>query len=113
MAAAASCGISRIGEKPLLLRNTSSPDKHWLGLKLEGQRSTRDGIGAWIKVRTAGGEQWNQVTTAVGYASASDVRGHFGLGEYVRATVEIHWPSGVLQELGEISGDRYVTVRER
>jgi hypothetical protein len=105
--------VSRIGEKPLLLRNTSSPDKHWLGLKLEGQRSNRDGIGAWIKVRTAGGEQWNQVTTAVGYASASDVRGHFGLGEYVRATVEIHWPSGVLQELGEISGDRYVTVRER
>jgi hypothetical protein len=82
-------------------------------LKLVGQRSNRDGIGAWIKVRTAAGEQWNQVTTAVGYASASDVRVHFGLGAYERALVEVHWPSGVVQELGEISGDRYVTVRER
>ena len=105
--------VSRIGEKPLLLRNTSSADKHWLGLKLEWQRSNRDGIGAWVKVRTSLGEQWNQATTTVGYASASDVRVHFGLGEFLRALVEIHWPSGAIQELGEISGDRYVTVREQ
>jgi hypothetical protein len=105
--------VSRIGERPLLLRNTSAAGNHWLGLKLMGQRSNRDGIGAWIKARTAGGEQWNEVTTAVGYASASDVRVHFGLGEYLRATVEVHWPSGRVQELGEITGDRYVTIREQ
>jgi enediyne biosynthesis protein E4 len=104
--------VSRIGEKPLFLRNVSGAGNHWLGLKLVGHRSNRDGIGAWIKVQTAAGAQWNQVTTAVGYASASDVRVHFGLGVAARATVEIHWPSGVTQPLGEVSADRYLTVKE-
>jgi hypothetical protein len=104
--------VTRIGEKPLLLRNAGATGNHWLGLKLVGHRSNRDGIGAWINVRTPGGEQWNQVSTAVGYASSSDVRVHFGLGVAARATVEVHWPSGVTQLLGEVAGDRYVTVRE-
>jgi hypothetical protein len=105
--------VTRIGEKPLFLRNAGATGSHWLGFKLVGRRSNRDGIGAWIKLRTAAGEQWNHVTTAVGYASASDVRVHFGLGAAQRATVEVHWPSGVVQQLGEVAADRYLTVRER
>jgi hypothetical protein len=104
--------VTRIGEKPLFLRNSSSSGNHWLGLKLVGRRSNRDGIGAWIKLRTAEGEQWNQVTTSVGYASSSDVRVHFGLGSAAVATVEIHWPGGAVQQLGEVAGDRYLIVRE-
>ena len=82
------------------------------GWKLVGRRSNRDGIGAWIKIRTAAGEQWNHVTTSVGYASSSDVRVHFGLGAAEKVTVEVHWPAGGVQQLGEIAGDRYVTVKE-
>jgi hypothetical protein len=104
--------VSRIGEKPVFLRNRSTGANHWLGLKLVGRRSNRDGIGAVIKIQTPAGAQWNQVTTAVGYASSSDVRVHFGLGAAERATVEIHWPSGLLQQLGEVAADRYLTVRE-
>ena len=36
-----------------------------------------------------------------------------GWAQRRRATVEVHWPSGVVQELGEIAADRYVTVREK
>jgi hypothetical protein len=104
--------VSRLGEKPLLLRNTSSRENHWLGLKLTGKRSNRDGIGAIVHVTTAAGEQWNHATTAVGYASSSDVRVHFGLGAATRATVEIRWPGGAVQRLGEIEVDRYLAVRE-
>jgi len=100
--------VTRLGEKPLFLRNTTASSNHWLGLKLIGSKSNRDGIGAWIKV----GQQWNQVTTAVGYASSSDVRVHFGLGPAPRATVEVHWPGGAVQQLGEVNVDRYLTVRE-
>ena len=104
--------VSRVDEPPLVLRNQSAPANHWLGFQLIGQRSNRDGIGAVIHVRTASGEQWNQVTTAVGYASSSDVRAHFGLGADSRATVDIRWPGGMLQKLGEVRADRYLTVRE-
>jgi hypothetical protein len=104
--------VTRLGERPLVLRNTSSPENHWLGLKLVGKKSNRDGIGAVVHLKTAGGEQWNQATTAVGYASSSDVRVHFGLGPARRATVEIRWPDGELQSLRDVEADRYLTVRE-
>ncbi len=104
--------VTRIGERPLLLLNRTPGGNHWLGLKLVGRRSNRDGIGAVVHVKTSAGEQWNQATTAVGYAGSSDVRVHFGLGPAPAPTVEIRWPSGLVQQLGEVRADRYLTVRE-
>ena len=104
--------IARLGEKPLLLRNTTAGANHWLGLQLIGRRSNRDGLGAVVHVRTASGEQWNQATTSVGYASSSDPRVHFGLGAETRATVEIRWPSGATSRMENVQADRYLTVRE-
>ena len=46
-----------------------------------GAKSNRDGLGARIRIVTPSGrEQWNHVTTAVGYASASEPVAHFGVG---------------------------------
>jgi hypothetical protein len=104
--------VSRLGEKPLVLRNTSARENHWLGLKLVGKRSNRDGIGAVVHIKTSTGEQWNHVSTAVGYASSSDIRVHFGLGTASRVTVELRWPDGLMQQLGQVEADRYLTVRE-
>jgi hypothetical protein len=103
--------VSRIGEGPVLLRNVSPGGNHWLGLKLEGRTSNRDAIGAAVHIRTASGEQWNHVTTSVGYAGSSDVRVHFGLGADTRAAVEIRWPGGKVQKL-DAEANRYLAVRE-
>ena len=104
--------VSRLGEKPELLRNVTANGNHWLGLKLIGSGGNRDAIGAVVHVRTASGEQWNQVTTAVGYASSSDVRVHFGIGAATRAAIEIRWPGGKVSQLEQDTPDRYLTVRE-
>ncbi len=40
--------VSRLGERPLLLRNTSARDNHWIGITLVGRSSNRDGIGALV-----------------------------------------------------------------
>jgi len=40
-------------------------------------RSNRDGIGAQIRI----GSQSNHMTTAVGYASASQFSAYFGMGQ--------------------------------
>jgi hypothetical protein len=72
------------------------------------------GIGAQIRITTEDGRsQWNEVTTAVGYASSSDSRVHFGLGSnrHIRE-IEIRWPSGIRQVLQEPNEDRIVTVQE-
>ena len=104
--------ISRLGEKPVLLRNITDGGNHWLGLTLIGRKSNRDAIGAVVHVHTAAGDQWNHVTTSVGYASSSDPRVHFGLGAETRATIEIRWPSGAVSHLDEAHVNRYLTVRE-
>jgi hypothetical protein len=52
------------------------------------------------------------VANSVGYASASDLRVHFGLGEDRKAALEIHWPSGTVQELKDVSSDQRLQIEE-
>jgi enediyne biosynthesis protein E4 len=103
-----------LNEPAELFRNESTGENHWLALRLIGVKSNRDGIGAKIKLLTADGNvRFNHVTTSVGYASSSDVRAHFGLGrEKMVKLIEIRWPSGVVDALRDVTGDRIMTVRE-
>jgi hypothetical protein len=96
-----------------ILRNETKTENHWLVLSIVGHKSNRDGIGAVIKLTTAAGSQWVTVTTGGSYLSASDKRAHFGLGSAtVASTVEIHWPSGIVQTLHNVRGDQILTVDE-
>jgi len=96
-----------------VLMNRTQTTNHWIGFKLVGHKSNRDGIGAVIKITTSKGPQWNTVTTASSYLSSGDVRAHFGLGPDSEATtVEIRWPSGILQTLTNVKGGQYIEVDE-
>jgi hypothetical protein len=91
---------------------TPREQRHWLELRLTGKRSNRSAIGAVVRVRAGGREQIRTVSNSVGYASSSDLTVHFGLGDAARATVEIQWPSGLVQKLGEVVADRRLGVVE-
>jgi enediyne biosynthesis protein E4 len=106
--------VTALGEKPRILLNAGLNSNHWLMLDLRGHASNRDGIGARIKVRTASGrELYNHATTSVGFLSSSDKRVHFGLGKETEvATVEIKWPSGIVQILNAPAVDRILKVEE-
>lgn len=97
-----------------VLHNISENPNHWLTLKLEGRSSNRDGIGARIKLVTASGEsQYETVSTTGSYLSANDRRAHFGLrSDSTAKLIEIHWPSGIVQTLANVKGDRIVNVVE-
>ena len=96
-----------------VLRNETAAANHWLGLKLIGTKSNRDGIGAAITITTSAGKQYATVTTGGSYCSASDVRAHFGLGADTKADdIEIRWPSGIIQHLANIAAGQVLTVRE-
>ena len=105
--------VSSIGQPAEIWMNDSPAGHHWLDLQLEGTKSNRDGIGARIKVVTREMTQYNQVSFSFGYASSSAGPTHFGLGTAASADlVEIRWPSGTVQELKNVAGDRVVKVRE-
>lgn len=93
--------------------NDSPGGADWLDLQLEGTKSNRDGIGARIKVTAGAVTQYNHVSFAAGYASSSAVPTHFGLGSAKSADlIEIWWPSGIVQELRNVPGDRVIRVSE-
>jgi enediyne biosynthesis protein E4 len=97
-----------------LFHNISENKNRWILLKLIGTKSNRMGIGAQIHITTPDGkQQWDEVTTAIGYASSSDSRVHFGLGknESIKE-IEIKWPSGTKQILKDVQADRILTIEE-
>jgi hypothetical protein len=106
--------VSVIGEPPEILYNATAGGGHWLELRLEGTKSNRDGIGATVKLTGESGRvQYNHATTAVGYASASDKRVHFGLGtDRTAREIEIEWPNGIKQVLTGVSADQVLEVKE-
>jgi hypothetical protein len=111
-----------------LYRNESGEQQHWLGLSLEGaphlplvttgpaattQRrfaSSRDAIGARVRLCTADGCQLRELTPSNGFAAQSDPRVHFGLGDTTEVLLlEVRWPSGRVSRLdpGDLALDRY------
>jgi len=96
-----------------VLHNETRTSNHWLILHLVGHKSNRDAIGAQVKIQTLKGAQFATVTTASSYLSSSDKRVHFGLGpESIVQSLEIRWPSGILQQLKDVKGDQILRVDE-
>ena len=106
--------VSVINGPAKLFRNASGGQAHWLAIRLRGQRSNRDGLGAVVHVHLADGRDlYNQATTTVGFACASERLVRFGLGAQGAAEkVEIRWPGGSVQQLSNVAGDRVVDMVE-
>ena len=105
--------VTTNGGPPHILLNQTPTTNHWITLHLTGHKSNRDGIGALVKLSTAQGSQWVTATTSSSYLSASDPRVHFGMGDSaVASSIEIHWPSGIVQTLTNVKGDQQIQVDE-
>jgi hypothetical protein len=99
---------------PVLLRNVSPDKNHWLELKLVGgPKSPRDAVGATVYVTANGMRQRGDVLSGGSYASTSDPRPHFGLGQATKVDdIEVHWPSGKVEHFTVPGVDRIVTITE-
>lgn len=99
-------------EPPSLLRNDAPPENNWIKVRLEGTKSNRSAIGARVLVRYGEHVQAQQVMSQTSYLSANDPRLHFGLGPLKTADVEVHWPSGTLENYTALRANQLVTIRE-
>src|SRR5579862_1505881 len=105
--------LVNLGAKGTLVHNVSTSTGHWVGIRLIGTKSNRDGIGARVDVY-AGGKRWMEERVAEsGYLSQNDGRLHFGLGNSTAIDkIVVHWPSGVEQTLEKQAVDRVLTIQE-
>jgi len=96
-----------------LLRNEGGNRNNWLRIKLVGTRSNRDGIGARVHIMAEGDTQVAEVKSGSSYASCSDKRLLFGLGQRRCVDgIKIWWPSGIIQELENIPCNQTITITE-
>jgi hypothetical protein len=106
--------INTVDHAPVLLRNVNPDHHHWVELKLiGGSRSPRDAVGATVYLTSDGIRQRGDVLSGGSYLSSNDFRVHFGLGDVATVDhVEIHWPSGAVEQLKLSAVDRILTVEE-
>jgi tetratricopeptide (TPR) repeat protein len=101
--------VTALGEPAELWQNITPGTHNWIGLRLEGKKSNRDGIGARISI----GSQHNHMTTTVGYASSSRSGVHFGLGKTEKIErLEIQWPSGSVQVMENVPLNQVLVISE-
>jgi enediyne biosynthesis protein E4 len=112
--------VSVCNGQPMLLRNelvsTTNPIQnrsHWLAVRARGVKSNRSGIGTRVTVEAGGVRRQGWIRSGSSYCSASDLVAWFGLGAAAKADrVTLRWPSGTVQTLTEIAGDREIMVEE-
>jgi len=91
--------IMNQNEAPSLLRNDAPRNNHWLKIQLQGTRSNRSAIGARVLVRYNGKVQAQERMSQSSYCSAN-------------ADVEIHWPSGLIEQVPAVAADRLLLCKE-
>lgn len=96
---------------PLLLRNQAELG-NWIGIKLEGTRSNRMGLGATIEMNTAGGKRRFYATTAGSYMASQDSRIHIGVGDQTEVDLTVEWPSGKRSVLSSVAVNQWIKTLE-
>ena len=99
-----------------LLRNDNANQNDMLRVKLVGNRSNRDGIGAKVTVKSnTGARGWSMVKTGSSYCSQSELPLTFGLGKPAdnkTLSVEVVWPSGQVDKIGDVRPNQVIAVHE-
>ena len=110
-------GFSLPPAEPNFLYRNDGGTNNWMILKLVGTASNRSAIGAKVRVlATIGGKsvwQLREISGGSGWCSQNDLRAHFGLGDAKTVeTVRVEWPSGIVQELKNVSARQFLTITE-
>ncbi len=82
-------------------------------IELEGTKSNRDAIGAVVKITCQNQSQTLDRFGGGSYQSSSSPFLHFGVGDAPRVdSIEIRWPSGLVETIGPVEIDRRHRIRE-
>jgi hypothetical protein len=109
--------INNNNSRPTLLFNNLQQSGNWMGVKLVGDQSNRDAIGAQIRLTSSGKTMTRQIEAGSGYSSQAMMIAHFGIGEAEQIDgLEVRWPNGQSQtfEASALAGmiNQIITIEE-
>lgn len=102
-------------EKPVLLaENTTENANHGLHLKFVGTNSSRDAIGAKVKIVASSGDvRVCQLTAGDGYQSSNERVIDIGTGSVETVqSIDVQWPSGTVTRLENVRCNEYLVLVE-
>ncbi|HEY0656186.1 MAG TPA: CRTAC1 family protein [Chryseosolibacter sp.] len=96
-----------------LFRNDSTHG-NWLKVKLVGQQSDKNGIGALIEVSAEGVKMIREVDGGSSHLSQNSLITHFGLGSALKVDyVKVTWPGGKTQTLHDQLANQLLVIEEK
>ncbi|KAA5549138.1 VCBS repeat-containing protein [Adhaeribacter rhizoryzae] len=108
--------VNNINSEAFIYQNNANKLKqhHYLNLKLQGEAPNRGGIGATVKIKYQGQQQFYEHYLSRGFKSSVDNIIHFGLGKINRLdSLEITWPDGRYQLLKNIKVNQVLTLNQQ
>jgi hypothetical protein len=86
---------------------------NFLNVAVSGTKSNRSGIGARIIVTAGGRKRVSEVMSGGSYYSNNSLVSHFGLASSSTVdTLEVHWPSGLVQKWSALAVNQKVIATE-
>ena len=104
--------ITNCNRPPVLLRNDSQNDNHWLVFEIIDKHG-KSSIGTTLRYMLNGQKQIRQLQSSASYLSAHDPRIFIGLGKIsILNEVDIQWPSGQSRQLKNIKSNQLIKLVE-
>ena len=105
--------ISNLDQPPNVMRNdTVSNTSNWLNIKLIGKTCNYSAIGSHVTVTATNMRQIREVRSGSSYLSQSDLRLHFGLGNYSIVDLKVRWANGPTEEFGQVKSNQFIKIIE-
>jgi len=105
--------VRKSGGGPIAVYENQFPKRHYLEVSLRGRKSNRLGIGARLVAVVKGQQIVRELFPVNSFRSQMPNVVHFGLGDETSVDrLTIRWPSGIVQELSGVAGDRHIVVEE-
>lgn len=98
---------------PSLYNNSTTNSNNYLGVKLSGVVSNKDGIGSIIEISINGNKQYRYTMCGEGYLGQNSEKEIFGLGtntvvDYVKVT----WLSGIVDTFFDVAANQIINITE-
>ena len=101
------------GRRAVLFRNEQALGHHWLRVRLIGNHSNRNAIGAIVELSTDGVTQRRMVMPTRSYLSQSELPLTFGLADNSAVDqLQVTWPDGQQQVVPVPQLDRMMTINQ-
>jgi len=121
------CDYDIDGDLDVIVTNSQNEDNflyanngnsnHWINIKCVGSISNYSAIGTKVKIKSIinGNSIWQmtEISGQTGRLGQNSLNTEFGLGDAtIIDSVQIEWPSGVIQILTDVSVDQFITIVE-